>query len=344
MRCSRNPVFLFILLIILLPLSAHAVDDGPLAIAAAQYQQLIRDGRQPAGQTSTVLLQQAEKLARQGTWPEIITAYETAIAAGAGQTPVWLALSQTWQAQAEQQELDYAVRQRSRERTRQAAWNALQAAVAPADRARALFRLGELYDRDRAAKKAIAAWSEALDIEDNARIAKRYQDLVDANAFQIKGVEVESDNAAPKICLNFSDDLAKGRQLHYEDYLVIEPTFQAVVTAEERRLCVEGSRHGQSYVIKTRAGIPSASGGQTQSAQEFTAKVDDRKPTLGFRGATYVLPKTGNQQLPLTSVNLPEARLRVLRINDRNLLREIENRRITNLLDGYDLSAIAKRS
>ncbi|MDQ5908485.1 MAG: alpha-2-macroglobulin [Pseudomonadota bacterium] len=347
MRCSRSPVFLLILLIILLPLSAHAVDDGPLAIAAAQYQQLIRDGRQPAGQTSTVLLQQAEKLARQKNWPETITAYEATIAAGAGQTAVWLALSQTWQAQTEQQtqaNVDYAIRQRSRERTRQAAWNALQAAVAPADRARALFRLGELYDRERVARKAIAAWGEALELEDNPHVAKRYQELVDANAFQIKGVEVESDSAAPKICLNFSHDLAKSPQIHYEDYLVIEPTFQAVVTAEDRQLCVEGSRHGQSYVIKVRAGIPSANGEKTQAAQEFTAKVNDREPTLGFRGATYVLPKTGNQQLPLTSVNVPEARLRVLRINDRNLLREIENRRITNLLDGYDLSAIAKRS
>ena len=65
-------------------------------------------------------------------------------------------------------------------------------------------------------------------------------------------------------------------------------------------------------------------------------QVEDREPTLGFRGATYTLPKTDGQHLPLTSVNLDAARLRVLRINDRNLLREIENRRITNLLDGYD--------
>jgi uncharacterized protein YfaS (alpha-2-macroglobulin family) len=126
--------------------------------------------------------------------------------------------------------------------------------------------------------------------------------------------------------------------------LVIEPAFPSVVTPEERQFCVEGRRHGQSYVIKARAGIPSASGEKTRAAQEFTAKVEDRKPTLGFRGAAYVLPKTSNQQLPLTSVNLEEARLRVLRINDRNLMREIENRRITHLLDGYDLNALAKRS
>ncbi|HOW75040.1 MAG TPA: alpha-2-macroglobulin [Candidatus Competibacteraceae bacterium] len=345
MRYSRCPAFLCILLAWLLPLSVHAFDDAPLAVAAAQYRQLIHDGRNPGSQASAALLQQAEKQARQKNTLDAITAYETAIAAGADSTAVWLALSQLWQAQAEQQDsADEASRQRSRERTRQAVWNALQVARAPAERARALFRLGERYDQDREPKKAIAAYREALELEDHPRIAKRYQELLAAHAFQIKGVDVESDSATPKICLNFSDDLAKGRQLHYEDYLVIEPAIQPVVTPEGRQLCVEGVRHGQSYVVKARVGIPSASGEKTQAAQEFTAKVEDRKPTIGFRGATYVLPKTGNQQLPLTSVNLEQARLRVLRINDRNLLREIENRRITNLLDGYDLSAIAKRS
>ena len=347
MRCSRCFALLFCLLTWLSPLSASAFDDPPLAVAAAQYRQLIRDSRNPGGQASAVLLQQAEKLARQKNRLETISAYETAIAAGVDTTPVWLTLSELWQAQAGQQEQDNAddaIRQRSRERVRQAAWNALQAARDPAERARALVRLGERYDQDREPKKAMAAYREALALEDQPRIAKRYQELVDAHAFQIKGVDVDSDSAPPKICLNFSDDLAKGRQLHYEDYLVIEPAIQPVVTPEGRQLCVEGGRHGQSYLIKIRAGVPSASGEKTRTVQEFTAKVEDRKPTLGFRGATYVLPKTGDQQLPLTSVNVEQAQLRVLRINDRNLLREIENRRITNLLDGYDLNTIAKRS
>jgi hypothetical protein len=334
------------LLALLLSFGARAFDDAQLAVPAAQYLQSIRDGRDAAGQPAAAFLQQAEQQARQKNWIAAITAYETAIAAGADQTAAWLALGQIWQARADQQaqDDDSEARQRSRDRSRQAAWNAFQAARAPFERARALFRLGELYDRDKEPKKAIAAFREALELEDNPRAAKRYQELADANAFQIKGVAVESDSAAPKICLKFSDDLAKGRQLHYEDYLVIQPAIQAVVSVQERQLCVEGVSHGQSYTLKARAGIPSVTGEKTRAAQDFTARVEDRKPTLGFRGATYVLPKTSGQQLPLTSVNLDTARLRVLRVNDRNLLREIENRRITNLLDGYDLKAIANRS
>ncbi|MCB1826077.1 MAG: alpha-2-macroglobulin family protein [Candidatus Competibacteraceae bacterium] len=332
----------FFLLALLLSVGARAFDDPTLAVTAAQYLQSIRDNRNPAGQTAATLTQQAEQLARQHNLTAAIERYETALAANAP-AAVWLELSQTWRALA-QSSKDSQTQRQARERTRQAAWNALRAARAPFERARALFWLGELYDQSRSSKQAMAAFREGLELEDNPRIAKRYQELADANAFQIKGVSVESDSATPKICLNFSDDLTRDRRIHYEDYLLVQPAIQAVASAKKRQLCVEGVSHGQSYTITARAGIPSATGEKTRVSQEFTAKVEDREPTLGFRGATYVLPKIDGQRLPLTSVNLDAARLRVLRINDRNLAREIENRRITNLLDGYDLNAIAKQS
>ncbi|HOW63471.1 MAG TPA: hypothetical protein PLJ20_12955, partial [Candidatus Contendobacter sp.] len=331
------------LLALLLSASAHAVEDTPLAVAAAQYLQLIRDGRTGAGQSPDALLQQAGQQAARKDWTAAIASQETAIVAGADPVGAWLSLSQFWQTQAEQKQ-DEETRDRAKERTRQAAWNAYQAARVPFERARALFRLGELYDRAKEPKQALAAFREGLELEDNPRIAKRYQELADAHAFQIKGVEVESDSATPKICLQFSDDLAKGRQVHYEDYLVIEPALQPVVSAQGRQLCVEGVRHGQSYTIKARAGIPSAAGEKTRAAQDFTAKVEDREPTLGFRGTAYVLPKASGQQLPLISVNMDQARVRVLRINDRNLLQQILDRRLANPLDGYDISRVAKNS
>lgn len=338
---------LLVLLVLLLPVGVRAFDDTTLAVPAAQYLQSIRDGRDPAGQTAALLLQQAEQQERQKNWTAATAAYETAIVAGAGQTAIWLALSQVWQARAEQAgkgDDASTAQSHARERSRQAAWNAFQAARAPFERARALFRLGDLYDRAQEPKTAIAAYREALELEDNPRVAKRYRELADANAFQIKGVAVESDSAAPKICLKFSDDLAKDRQVHYEDYLVVAPAIQAVVSVQERQLCVEGASHGQSYAVKARAGIPSATGEKTRVGQDFTVKVENRKPSLGFRGTPYVLPKASNQQLPLVSVNTDTARVRVFRINDRNLLQQIEDRRITHLLDGYDLRNVARRS
>ena len=85
----RLLILLLLPALLLLSGSVHALDDPSLAVLAAQYQQLIRDGRDPSGQTAAALIQQAEQQARQKNWPAAITAYETALAA-AGQTATCL--------------------------------------------------------------------------------------------------------------------------------------------------------------------------------------------------------------------------------------------------------------
>ena len=183
----RRLLSLFALLALLLSASVSAFEDTPLAIASAQYLQLIRDGRDAAGQPTAALLQKAEQQARQKNWADAIASQETAIAAGGDQAANWLNLSQWQQSKAEQIQDDDEARKRAQDRSRQSIWNAYQAARLPYERARALFRLGEFYDRDKEPKKAIAAFREGLELEDNPRVAKRYQELADANAFQIKG-------------------------------------------------------------------------------------------------------------------------------------------------------------
>ena len=199
----RRLLILLFLPALLLSGSAHALDDPALAMLAAQYQQLIRDGRDPSGQAAAALIQQAEQQARQKNWPAAITAYETALAA-AGQTATWLALSQTWQTRAEQpNQGDHSAD--ARQRARQAAWNALQSARAPFERARALFRLGDLYDRVKEPKRAMIAYREALELEDNPRIAKRYQELAEAGQRRIRQCDAEG---LPEILRRFSQGSA----------------------------------------------------------------------------------------------------------------------------------------
>jgi uncharacterized protein YfaS (alpha-2-macroglobulin family) len=72
--------------------------------------------------------------------------------------------------------------------------------------------------------------------------------------------------------------------------------------------------------------------------------VPDRSPSVGFRGKSYVLAKSGPQTVPLTSVNVARATLRLLRINDRNLINEINNNRIRELLALYDARKIERKT
>ena len=74
------------------------------------------------------------------------------------------------------------------------------------------------------------------------------------------------------------------------------------MTADDKQLCVEGLKHGERYTITLRAGLPSATEPLARSA-DFTIYVRDRKPTVRFTGKSYVLPRTGQQGIPLVSVN-----------------------------------------
>jgi uncharacterized protein YfaS (alpha-2-macroglobulin family) len=336
---------LLLTLLLLLPVwGVQAFEDLALAVNASQYRQRIVNAHAQTAVDSAAALNKAERYASQKLWAEAIAGYEDAVAGGADNPPVWLRLSQAWQARGGQEEQGGQEQTQARERALQAAYNAYRTATTPDQQARALFILGDLYVQQDQAQQAMAAFKEGLGLEENPAIAQRYQQLVQAHAFQVKGVEVESDSAIPRICLRFSANLQKDRQLHYEDYLVIQPAIQTVVSVQENRLCVTGVSYGQSYEITVRPGIPSASGEKTTASTTFTTPVEDRQPTLGFRGSTYILPRLGEQSLPLISVNVATAHLKLLRINDRNLTQQINEHRLTAGLYGYDIKAIANRS
>lgn len=316
--------------------TALAFEDSTLATNAAQYQQLIRDTRstEAAGQEASALQRRAERYARQKLWNETIAEYEKALIAGGDNSAVWFRLGQSWQ----QLNTDDA-----RQRAQQAAFNAYRSATNASEKARALYLLGDVLEPS-APRQTIDAWREALGLEENPQYAERYKKLVEAHAFRVNNLEVDSDSATPSVCLEFSEALQGGRQVNYADYLNITPPVKAAINARDDRLCIEGVSHGQNYEIQVRTGLPAASGARLAADASFNAEVPDRSPNVGFRGATYVLPRSGGQGLPLTTVNVDTVQVQVLRINDRNLMQQINNERITNSLDGYDIDDIADRS
>lgn len=316
---------------------AHAFDDPATAVAASQYRQQIQSSHGQQAIDGQAALRKGQRYARQKLWLDAIGAYEKAIAADAADSALWLRLSRAWQFVEVQQP-------QQRERPLQAAYNAYRAAQTADEKGRALFRLGSLYEQRKQPKLAMTAFKEGLSLEDNPHIAKRYAQLVEDHRFQIKGVHVAADSTMPKICLRFSSPLKKDRQLHYNDFIRIKPAIQAEVSAQDNRLCIEGVHHGQSYVITVRSGIPAANGEKTRASETFTARVGDRQPSLGFRGNTYVLPREGSQNLPLTSVNINAAKLTLLRINDRNLTQQINQRQITTTLSGYSIDELLNKS
>ena len=67
----------------------------------------------------------------------------------------------------------------------------------------------------------------------------------------------------------------------------------------------------------------------------------DRKPFVRFTGKAYVLPKTGQQGIPVVSVNTPAVAINVYRIGDRNLLNTVLGSDFQRTLNRYESSTSA---
>lgn len=160
--------------------------------------------------------------------------------------------------------------------------------------------------------------------------------------FELTGdLDVESDSESPRVCLRFSQELKPAKDVDYGDYVRFEPKIASTFIVRGRRLCVEGPAHGRIYKVTVLRGLPAASGKTYQETEDFTVSVPDRSPTMNFGGAAYILPRGGKREVALDSVNVEKAKVTVLRINDRNLIQEINQGRISKLLSRYDAGNIA---
>lgn len=153
--------------------------------------------------------------------------------------------------------------------------------------------------------------------------AAALQGAIAKYGFRIVSNEVQSDSAAPRICADFSENLAASG-VDYAPYVRL-PDPGLSVEAEGRQLCISGVQHGQRYSLTFRAGLPAASGEVTAKAVTLTQYVRDRMPSVRFPGRAYVLPRTGSAALPVITVNARHLDLTLRRISDRNLIRAIQD-------------------
>jgi uncharacterized protein YfaS (alpha-2-macroglobulin family) len=154
-------------------------------------------------------------------------------------------------------------------------------------------------------------------------------------------VYVEAETDSPRTCFEFTRKLNTHGGAHYEDYVRFEPEFPAEFMARGRRLCVSGMNHGEIYAATLLKGLPDATGKTTEKTEQFNVSVPDRNPSVGFSGASYILPSRGERALPMTSVNVEEADVKIMRINDRNLINEINGGRVSGLLSRWDSNRVS---
>jgi alpha-2-macroglobulin len=254
-----------------------------------------------------------------------------AIANGADDGLVWLRLAQSELAA----EDDHAMA---------SAYNAYLKSTDPVERGVALFVIGRDYDRHDKQKEALAAFDAGLQFTRLPSIAERAEQLRRLVAFRVTRVEVEAEAEWGRACLRFNESVATKGDISHASFVRSEPPLDGVVTARGDTLCLDGMRHGGVYSLEVLAGLPAATGERLRETFATRIVVPDRKPQLRFSGAGYVLPRQGTSGLPLTTINVEKVKLRLLRVNERNLVPSIDAERLTMSFSSYDIDEVINRT
>ena len=123
-------------------------------------------------------------------------------------------------------------------------------------------------------------------------------------------------------------------------------TDKPALSVAEKQLCVEGLKHGETYTVTLRAGLPSVVHETLSKSADFSIYVRDRKPLVRFSTTAYVLPRIGQRGIPVISVNTRAVAVEIYRIGDRNLIDAIAGGDygrgdFQRSLDRYDVEQLA---
>ncbi|KPH79927.1 alpha-2-macroglobulin family protein [Bosea vaviloviae] len=237
---------------------------------------------------------------------------------------------------------DYRERWELRERAISAAYLAYQRAIGRNDEAASLGVLARIFEKNELWRPALTTYRLSLDLVDNASLRTAYEGLREQRGFRLTSNKVDADAASPRACFEFSEPLARGR-VDFAPYVAISGgKGDFAVSAEDKQICVDGLRHGERYGFVIRQGVPSAIPDEKLlKSADYEVYVRDRTPSVRFTGKNYVLPRTGQQGVPVVSVNTGRLDLDVMRIGDRNLINSVHSEDFLGQLGAYQSRQIA---
>jgi alpha-2-macroglobulin len=188
-------------------------------------------------------------------------------------------------------------------------------------------------------RPAIDAYRASLDRADIAQVRNIYEDLREKHGFRILNYKVDNESASPRVCFQFSEPLVQATG-EYAPFVTASGFSEAAIALEEQQLCVEGLKHGEHYKIVLREGLPSAAGEALRKPADYEIYeiyVRDRSPLVRFTGKNYVLPRVGQEGIPVVSVNTTKIAVTIARIGDRNLLPTLRSEDFLSQLSSYKM-------
>ncbi len=327
MRPARG--LLVLIVAMLIPLAAGAFESASLEVGARDlWVELRRQFSSEATDPAGALAEGAAALGA-GRWEEAAERYGRAVVAGPANPRAWRGLAiATMNVDAADPTAAHA------------AYRAFTTAASAPERAEALALLGSALERRARYREAIAAYRASVEAGADDGVRAHLAELVAARGFRATGVTVNADQERPEFCITFRGKLIGERRVRYEDYVRIEPPLAGGLAVRDDRLCASGAAHGARHTVTVLAGLPSADGDEAPGPETFDVEIGDRPASVGFKGNTYVLPRIGSAGIPVITVNVKRVNLKILRIDERNVIEQMTKDRLSGLLGRWDIEQI----
>ncbi|HEY8567185.1 MAG TPA: alpha-2-macroglobulin [Beijerinckiaceae bacterium] len=310
-----------------------------LASDAARLEERLRSesGASVQGRPAAQLKREGDQfLARDAR--RALALYTAAVIADGKDVGAWIGFSKAARAV---EPKDWSERYRLQERGATAAYIAYQRAQTRPDEAAALVALAENSASRQIWRPALDAYRASLKLADNAGVRRTYEELREKHGFRLLDYKVDSDSASPRVCFQFSEALAEGKT-DFTPYLAISGAANAAVSTNGSELCANGLKHGERYAFVVRQGLPSAIEDEVLlRSADYEVYVKDRSPQVRFTGKNYVLPRTGQEGIPVVSVNTARIGVEIYRIGDRSLLPTVRSEDFLQQLNKYTTETLA---
>ena len=208
-------------------------------------------------------------------------------------------------------------------------------------RAQSLATVGLALDKRDLNRPAIQAYEASLALVDDENVQADYLDLRERKGFRVVNHSVDSDVAAPRLCVQFSEELVKAG-VDYASFITVDDNAPRGVEAKDKQICISGLEHGQHYRVAIRPGLPATVGETIEKPVALSVYVRDRAPTIRFSTENFVLPAAGRHGIPMVSVNTASADLKLYRVGDRSLAGILNGNFFLRQMDVYEFGNLAE--
>ncbi|EJC78069.1 large extracellular alpha-helical protein [Rhizobium leguminosarum bv. trifolii WSM2012] len=205
-------------------------------------------------------------------------------------------------------------------------------------RAEALSVLATALERNANYRPALDAYKASLALVASDDVQTAYVQLKATQGFRITEHTVDADSATPRACVTFSEALIKTTD--YTPFVTLNGAAPKALETKDKQICVEGLTHGETYKIGFRTGLPSSVDEPLDAPVSIDVYIKDRSQMVRFTGDSFVLPSTARRGIPIVSVNMASANLKLYRIGDRAIAPLLTNSQFLSQLDGYSAQNI----